>query len=853
MNLVVAVKAEPVRKARVTGPNRVTLLLTASEEAADSATLHRDASYLSKLEGTCFTCSKLNANPPQTVCEPPDPEDPPQGCIVVSDPCTCADCPPPPPPKECACIDGYPALITGLGSGYWVGLQANTFYSIVPSGGWVVAVGCESGAILGAFPVSGSNYGYGTGTILGVSVMIYPAGAVRGAGYYPANDTSFPLLALLPVDGDSIISDGSFTIINGAPGCPADNPSYFCSAENSYIYSGYPKSCLAKYPRQTSGCVSFDEFYEWPTTLPYDTSSLRPTYEPFYINMAGVEGFTGETVGSIAFQTSTNKKYCGTIQDWVQEPSDALSGLCGGVLWPDTPIGFYPDCVECSDAHVKVDCQYLLNLTNGPFEQLYGGYNSQVLSGFFGIGPALPPTTDNLNTTYSNYWQTFWQWSPLASETTDDYYYYNDHIAFIPPIGSLLNKCRCTDYTIVDTNNTNNIQYFISDIARNTPIHFIERFFCCEDRTASYPIGIDVVRPFVPAYSGCGIPCQPKCVNPRCSCEGQNVNNMAKPDLYGYVPCTECDPLGVYSISGIWWSKDLTSNIGTPVTTSSSDALNPPSERNICTNVYNSYEPQCIGPCSQIFSFNGEDWIFDPNTFEQCTGYRDPNEFLQDPCSRVFYFPWRFKDCELRYVEDSRSGIFAQHIEFVSDCGGCSAGNRLTDCICPDPNDLTTCFIKNIGGPLGAPLRENGQNCYFLSTINKCSVPRMGDIEIQTCEDLSVSTTGLTFVPIENDKCFKVSDGSLYNELDAEVIDPCACCDPQINPSGGNDPSLDYDVPTINCGSSILVNCDLECCAGSGCATGNCVPDTETVTVNNKRCGSTDGGSGGSGSGGGPL
>jgi len=861
MNLVVAVKAERKRQARVTAPNRVTLLLTASEEAADTTILHRDKSYINKLEGTCFTCSKLNANPPQSVCDVVIPENPPKGCAVVSDPCNCADCPPPPPVAECACISGYPALIPGLGSGYWIGLQANTYYSIVPNGGWVVAVGCDSGAIIGAFPVTGSNYGYGRGTILGNSVMIYPAGAIRGAGYYPANDTSFPVLALLPADGDAII-DTSFNIITDAPGCPVDNPDYFCAAEDSFIYGGYPKSCLAKYPRQESGCATFDQFFEWPADLPYDTTSRSPTYDPYYINMAGVSGFNGELIGSIAFETSSGKKYCGTIKNWTQQPSDALSGLCGAIAWVDTPIAFYSNCVDCSNAHVKVACQYLLNLTNGSFNYNYGGYNSAGNSGFYGIGPALPPTTIGLlNGSYSNHWQTFWNWTPTASDKTDglgtpDYYYYGtpvtientdgtvvDNIAFIPPIGSLLENCKCSEYTLIEYTNTdtNSGSYYIeTEVARQSTVTFIERFFCCEDRTGSYPIGLDVVRPFIPAWSGCGVSCYPKCVNPKCSCEGNSSSNLGKPDIYGYTPCTECDSIGQYSVSGIWWVNDLYSNQATTVFTNTGTGLTPPSERNTCTTVYNSYSPQCIGPCSKIFVFNGEDWEFDPISFEACTGFTNINEFLLDPCSRTYYLPAYLRNCQLEIIENTNGtydyGSLLENVIITSDCGACDAGTRLIDCICPNPFDLNSCFVNKIGGPFSLPNLENGLPCYTLNVLNECSIPRMGDITITDCDALSVTTTGLTFVKIKNERCFKPNNEGLYDALDPEVADPCACCDPTVDPNGGNEIGVDYDIPSVNCDSTPLVNCQNTCCQGNGCATGNCDTDPEVV-INDKLCG----------------
>ena len=803
MNLVVAVKAEPVRKARVTGPNRVTLLLTPSEEVADPDVLHRDASYLSKLEGTCFTCSKLNANPPQTVCETPDPEDPPQGCIVVSDPCTCADCPPPPPPKECACENGYPALITGLGSGYWVGLQANTFYSIVPSGGWVVAVSCETGVVVGAFPVTGTNYGYGRGIILGVPVMIYPSGAVRGAGYYPANDTSFPILALIPEEGNALI-DTSFNIINDEPGCPIDNPDYFCAAENSYVYSGYPKPCLAKYPRQISGCTEFDEFYEWPIDLPYN---IIPPSDPYYFDMKDVIGFEGQSLGTIKFETTTGQTYCGGIQDWIRQPTDALSGVCGAIPWVDTPIAFYNDCTECASA----PCQFLLNLTNGPVNYTYGGYNSAGAigqGGYYGIGPALPPQVQSGSIVNSSFWETFWNWTPTATADVTDFYILNDEIVFLPPLFDLLNICRCNDNSV-----------------RQSSIIFLEKFECCQTGvTNTPPIGLSIIKPFTPGYSGCNAPCWPTCVNPNCSCDAVHPDNLAKPAKHGYIPCRDCEITSTVPITGIWWSKDVVTVLGelagnTIVT--GSPTLPNPSERNICKNVLNSFKPQCSGPCFGMYELdNSGNYILVPERFRECTGFLDPYEFLQDACSRAYYFPAYLGQCELTYSETVPSGldpsIFVNHIVFAEDCGECSAGTAVSECICTDPTDPDSCYLYNIGGPLSIGRELTGQ-CIVLGATFPCSVPRMEQKNYQVCSTgASIVAEGLSFIEVKNRLCFD-ENGIIYPDLHPDVVDQCSCCRETIIPDG-----LETGIPTANCSVLDTDECPI-CCHERGCATGNCL------------------------------
>jgi len=852
MNLVIAVKAEPKRQARVTQPQYVTLLLTTSEEAADAQILHRDGEYNSKLQGTCFTCSKLNANPPQSVCDVPDPDGPPSGCILLDeDPCTCNDCPPPPPPRECACstTTGYPAPNTeGLGSGYWVGLQANTYYSIVPNGGWVVAVSCTSSEILGAFPVTGSNFGYGRGDIGGNPVMIYPAGSVRGAGYVPANETSFPILALTTSDGNAIIADG-FTdgIVSGSslPRCPSLNPTKFCTASNSFLYEGFPKPCLGKFPRTQSDCPDYDNFKEWPENKPYNDEQ-----NAYYISMANVSGFTGQVTGSISFTSSSGQSYCGTIEDWVQKPNDALSGACGGTEWVDPPTSFYDNCVQCTDENVKVPCKYLLNTTNGDFNQFNGGYGN----GFFGIGPALPPNTSDSGSTASGgsgrYWNTFWNWEqPTDPNGGDPGYFYTDstgasHLAFIPPIGNLLDKCKCPD-----------------DTARNSSIVWIESFECCDPvaQTAGLAAGLTAYKPFTPGYSGCGVGCKSACPHLKCSCYGTSgeggegaENNLGRPSIYGYIPCHLCEDIPLNTgepISGVWWT--VSTSVGLAAIPARNEIIEgsatPPGPNSSCKNIFGSLgSPTC--QCGSLYDLDNTDpsnpfYTLNFDKLELCTGFRDPDEFLQDPCMRSEYLPANLKDCSLTYSTDPVStmrppfqnwtydNVFANHIIVNGNCGQCTDGQSLMECLCPDPSDAS-CFLRNIGGPFALPYETDSTPCGdpFPALMVDCSVPRKETDEYPNCNGDMVNDSRLKFKPINRSKCSK-PEGMTEETFNQLTTDPCGCCDRSIDQNGGG-----AGIPSVGCASSNPSGpCQADCCQGSGCATGDCELDP-SIIVGNGQC-----------------
>ena len=834
MNLVIAVKAEPKRQARVTKPQYVTLLLTTSAEAADPSVLHRDGEYNSKLQGTCFSCSKLNANPPQSVCEVPGPDTPPTGCVTIDDdPCVCANCPPPPPSRACACSQGYPAPNTaGLGSGYWVGLQANTYYSNVTNGGWVVAVSCTSSEILGAFPVTGSNFGYGAGDIGGNPVMIYPAGAINGAGYFPANETSFPIIALTPTDGNLLIGAGSFTIASGStqPRCPATNPQYFCDASNSFLYEGYPKPCLAKYPREESGCSTFDNFTEWPSDKPYDDEQ-----NPYFINMSGVTGFTSQSTGSISFTSSTGQKYCGTIQDWIQKPNDALTGACGGTEWVDPPSAFYDNCIDCTSENVKVPCEYVLNLTNGQVDLTYGGYSSAGGNGFFGIGPAFPPTTIDSGSISSSdlgsgvYWNTFWDWTPGT-------YTYNGsgetQQVFIPPISKLLNECKCPD-----------------DQARDGSIIFIESFSCCESQIGGLPTGISAIKPFTPGYSACGATCYSSCVNMNCSCNFETTSEkLGRPDTYGYIPCSECNsPAGtIEPVTGIWWTVQTETGLGaiySPRTVNGS--LSEPGPDNSCFNVYNSFEnPQCA--CGSLFNQSLENpnkYDLDLNKLKNCVPFNGDSidDLLNDPCFRSQYLPAAYKDCVLTfsgetidtgsYVDFPYGSILANHILVSGNNCPCESGTSLMSCLCNNV-DAHDCWLRNIGGPLSIPVKANGNVCEpFLGALFGCSLPVKEEKQVTDCNNNPVSAPGLVFKEISNDKCINPTDKNgnpkyTQSEFDNLIKDPCGCCSQNIVMGSGEMPT---DQVQCGNGSGTEGPCQADCCQGSGCANGDCPPPADDI------------------------
>jgi len=853
MNLVIAVKAQPTRTARVIAKNHIKILVTRSEEAADATLLHRDATYLNKLQGTCFKCSKLNANPPQSVCGIVDPPDnPPDNCLDYNDPCDCFNCPPPPPPRGCNCASGtgYPTPNTlGLGSGYWVGLQANTYYSTIPNGGWVVAVGCSSGSILGAFPVTGNNFGYGRGTILGNPVMIYPAGAVYGAGYLPQNSTSFPILGLTTQEGNELITDGNFGTVSNpiaygstSPGCPLNNPNYYCAVSDSTVYSGRLLPCLQKYPNETSDCEEFDNFQEWGKengeTLPYDAK------QNYTVNMANVINFTSQTSGVMSF-AGTSKSYCGTFTDFVQIPSDALSGSCGDNNYVDPPIEVYDNCTECVKG---VPCQFVANLTNGTFNSTNGGLNANSPSGYFAIGPAFPPVVGDASS-YS-FWETFWNWDPVEYSYPVGYDENGNELtntAFIPPISNLEAECECEEGK-----------------SRNSSFVFIEGFPCdCSSNPP--PSFVSVYKNLPPGISGCGIECANRCTNPNCSCGGSDSNNLGQPADYGYIPCSLCDCEGNPTevpdngLGSIWWSGKIIDPNETGITiaaivnypSTAGSIASPNGCLNRCTQVFNNRKAICSSPCSKLFTNEQGDGTFRLNldNFAACTGFTSPQDLLDSKCARAYFLPAQFIDCELEFeespiVEGADPRLLSNYIR-ATDCG-CS-DDSLTSCLCEDPAD-PNCFLANISGPFGNP---TVQCTIELGALLGCVVPRKEQKSFINCSGNEVIQEGLSFKSIENNLC-KDSSGNIIQLPDDRVQNPCGCCDQSIDSSGGGQlNSNGSDVGSINCSGNSNGNCTADCCQNSNCATSNC-PVDPSVIIDPSGCdsgGGTGGGNGGFGGG----
>ena len=124
--------------------------------------------------------------------------------------------------------------------------------------------------------------------------------------------------------------------------------------------------------------------------------------------------------------------------------TDALSGLCGVSMWPDTVTEFFEGCAECvADAAETnpIPCQYLNNLTNGAFNTDYGGYNSAGDLGFFGIGPSNPPIiADGTTAEDTEFWEQFWGWDPVTGITTLTP---DGSLGVLPPISTLISGCSC--------------------------------------------------------------------------------------------------------------------------------------------------------------------------------------------------------------------------------------------------------------------------------------------------------------------------------------------------------------------------------------------------------------------------
>jgi len=679
--------------------------------------------------------------------------------------------------------------------------------------------------------------------------MIYPAGAVYGAGYLPQNSTSFPILGLTTQEGNELITDGGFgtgpnPIAFGAttPGCPLDNPEYYCDVSDSTVYSGRLLPCLQKYPNEQSNCDEFDQFQEWGKengeTLPYDAK------QNYTVNMANVVNFTTQTTGVMSF-AGTSKSYCGTFTDLVQIPSDALSGACGDNDYVDPPIQVYNNCNECVK---EVPCQFVANITNGGFNTTNGGFNANSPSGFFAIGPAFPPVVGDTDT-YS-FWQNFWGWDekeysyPLGFDEVGNEL---SNTAFIPPISEIEDECKCVDGQ-----------------SRSSSFVFIEGFPCnCSSNPQ--PSFITSYRNLSPGISGCGIGCTNRCVNPNCSCGGANPSNLGQPADYGYIPCSLCDCDGnpvdppLTGLGSIWWSDKIvdpeeTGLIVAPIVNypSTNGAITPPNGcLNRCNRVFNNRSAICSSPCSQIFTDDDGDGVYtlNSNNFMACTGFANPQELLDSKCGRAYYLPASLIDCELEFEtspinEGANPFILSNYIR-ATDCG-CPDGS-LTSCLCEDPND-PNCFLTNISGPFA----NSTTRCTpELELLLGCVVPRKENKEYLDCENKTVIAEGLSFIDIINDMCYD-SSGMLIEPSDERVQNPCSCCDQSINPEGGG--SLNgngADIGSVECTGNSNGNCTADCCQGSNCASSSCPPDS-SVIINPTGCNQGNNNESGNGPPGGP-
>jgi hypothetical protein len=827
MDFVIAVKSEPNRKARVTATNRVTLLLSSSSEVTDTTILHRDAVYNSKLQGTCFSCSKLNANPPADVCVTPD-----GGggggdsCSNFDDPCSCLTCPPPPDDRECSCGNGgYPAPNTpGLGSGYWAGIQANTHYSNVPNGGWVVAVACGSSEVIGAFPVTGNKFGYGRGTVMGLPAMIYPAGALYGAGYRPVNETSFPILALVPADGNYLINIGDFgprATGSTIPGCPSEssNEQYYCTAANSTVYVGKPRACIAKYNgNDTSPCPVFANYVAFAEGIEDDTE--------YSMNMAGVLGFpfgpnTGP--GAILFQDDNSNQYCGTVDTLVPKPSDAAGGSCGGTIFPDTPISFSDDCISCDQ---KVPCEYVANLTNGSINIDYGGFNAAGPSGFQAIGPAFPPVSDGSGGfTNTSYWEDFWRWTPTIQSYIPISNPDNPISVIIPPITGLEDNCTCS---IGESNNSS--------------IVIIEAFPCCDESGTFIgpPIAPIIKRSMSPGLSGCGISCPPPCVNPNCSCVG-TTGALGPVGIYGYTPCRLCEcaadgkngaPIEEFESqpTSIWWASGIEQH--NQVVYNSQTQLEAPNCINTCSSVMSNKGNYCGSPCGKLFRsvttvINGvpiKTIELDLDNFKLCTGFDDPQQMLDDPCGLSKFLPAEFHNESLTYqptLVDSASNPYslANYIA-TDDTAQPYLGLLLGDGTNPD------FYLNHSSGPFGIAYANDindpettDRDCYnpFVSSFIVCAIPKLKEVRFIDCASECVTVEKVVFDEVKNEMCEDVVTNQILGSDVEAVQDPCACCGKNLIEN------------ELSCSGE---DCP-PCCSNGGCVTGNCEPTGVFIDPNN--------------------
>lgn len=475
-----------------------------------------------------------------------------------------------------------PELTLDMGSGYWVGLQANSYYSTIENGGWVVAVGCVSGVVVGAFPVSSTNFGYGRGTILDTIVMIYPAGIAYATGARPQNSTTYPLLALTKEDGDALIaaSDVPFVILTDRnPGNPEDPytdtsvpDGVFCPAGSSPIYTfdqtnnvsltgettpnGYMKPCLQKFPPDTcdlTGCDLFDTYETWVNmTSGSGCATGCESSQPYNIDLSGADvDPIADGSDIVVMFGGINNDFAGAIHNTVSVQSDALLGLCCNMFSYEGK-NTYQSCVDASEDLV-IDCSFLQNLMLGNFDPDRGGYGN---GEYAAIGPGCPPkfnsngvastdgtTPDDPNydpgLTGSDMWERFWDWNPSeewmtvppSSGDDETFTMYN---TIYPPIDNLEKNCNCKTGFVRDTSPLI-IQRFTPCDCADSPLTF---------KTNQAPrISVAVF----PGKQSCVSKClKTSCITPECSCaQEQAVADSAfalgPVGEYLYLPCfTDC-------------------------------------------------------------------------------------------------------------------------------------------------------------------------------------------------------------------------------------------------------------------------------------------------------------------------
>lgn len=812
MDFVVAIKTEPNRIVREISRNNIIVLMSKNEQVADKDILHRDRAYLKKLEGVCFECSKLNAQPPQDVCEVPEPEDPPpHGCPDYNNPCSCFDCPEPPTGN---CITGYPLRnAPDLGSGYWIGLNANAFYSNPIGGGWLVAVSCTSGDIVGAFPVSNANFGYGRGTILTEPVMVYPAGAVKGAGIEPQNRTTFPILGLIPSDGNAIISAGSFNILtaNTPIGNPTSNPSYFCVAANSFVVSmPAPRPCLVKYGN--SECADFKFFPVQGTTPEYQENS-------YLLNIKNVSNFptglTGETV--VVFEN--NLGTYSSVVNFTRAASDALSGSCGGNVWPDIAIG---GCASCENCNPAVPCQYLANLTNGNFDSNYYGYTAAAngINSFVAIGPSNPPVKNESGTlSNTEFWEDWWGWDQTES--------YVDNIIFsfgngtptpfvIPPIKTLNSECSCgLQLTSIQT------------------IHYIDQFpVCCVEGGIQGSPTPTILTSRVSSAT-CASECT-TCISNACISGVQRAGPTSietvpaegKSGRYSYTPCHNCngDPEPQFKdTAGLWYLSEGTGDNIAYLNNSAGEggSIPPPDPLNkSCQNILFAYSAAtaCSNPCTAVMYDQNGVYGIDELALINCAGVNLNG--INSDCFKAKFLPQIYQNYQLRLKTPDVNNEFYISNELVANIEILIDGtwrNLKTELYGPDTS--TNYWYKNNFGPLG-PMKNISGKCSdpFLSAFEACAVPFTNIHQFivnPECDPSGgdyawIETKGIARV--RNELCKECVNGQLQSSLNA--TDPCSCCSQSANGEG-----------ILECTGG---NCPPEC-EGSGCVTG-VIPEGIIIT-----------------------